>query len=223
MKFEYHEHHLKLDEDAVIADLIRVARTIGQDSLSMKEYDVNGQYSSSAVMRKFGSWNIALKKAGLNCRNSFHADDDLFQNLENVWARKGRQPTRSEMNDKSISKISSGAYLRRFGRWTDALKSFIAFINASDDEKDIRRDACIDPAHTLIHHCTKRDINLRLRFKVLQRDHFKCCSCGASPAKDSSVELHVDHIQPWSEGGETVLDNLQTLCSKCNLGKSNLM
>ena len=123
MKFEYHEHHLKLDEDALIADLIRVARETGQDSLSMKEYDANGQYSSSAVLRKFGSWNIAVKKAGLNCRNSFHSDNDLFQNLENVWVRKGRQPTRSEMNDKTISKISSGAYLRRFGRWTDALKS----------------------------------------------------------------------------------------------------
>ena len=222
MKFEYHEHHLKLDEDALITDLIRVARETGQDSLSMKEYDANGQYSSSAVLRKFGSWNIAVKKAGLNCRNSFHSDNDLFQNLENVWVRKGRQPTRSEMNDKTISKISSGAYLRRFGRWTDALKSFVTLINASD-EKDIRNDIGNDHAHTLTHHCTNRDINLRIRFKVLQRDHFKCCICGASPAKDSSVELEVDHIKPWSRGGETVLDNLQTLCSKCNLGKSNLM
>ena len=218
MQFEYHEHHLKLDEKAVIADLIRVAQMSGQDSLSMKEYDAHGQYSSSAVLRKFGSWNTAVRKAGLNCRNSFHTDEDLFQNLENVWVRKGRQPTRSEMNDKSISRISSGAYLRRFGQWTNALKLFIAFINTSDE-----RNISIAPVHGLIHHCTNRDINLRLRFKVLQRDHFKCCICGASPAKDSSVELHVDHIKPWSKGGETVLDNLQTLCSKCNLGKSDLM
>ena len=219
MKFEYNEHHLKLDVKSVIADLIRVARINGQDSLSMKEYDASGQYSSSAVLRNFGSWNIAVRKAGLNCRNSFHTDYDLFQNLENVWVGKGRQPTRSEMNDKTISKISSGAYLRRFGRWTNALKSFIAFINASDERDNIS----IAPAHALAHHNTSRDINLRLRFKVLQRDHFKCCICGASPAKDSSVELHVDHIKPWSEGGETVSDNLQTLCSKCNLGKSDLM
>ncbi|MFZ6816453.1 HNH endonuclease [Undibacterium sp. Rencai35W] len=27
---------------------------------------------------------------------------------------------------------------------------------------------------------------------------------------------------PWSKGGETVLANLQTLCSVCNLGKSNV-
>ena len=70
---------------------------------------------------------------------------------------------------------------------------------------------------------TSRDINLRLRFKVLQRDNFKCCTCGASPAKDPSVKLHVDHIVPWSKGGETVMNNLQTLCSNCNLGKSDLL
>ncbi|MBR4875585.1 MAG: HNH endonuclease, partial [Clostridia bacterium] len=55
----------------------------------------------------------------------------------------------------------------------------------------------------------------------LKRDNFTCCACGASPAKDPSVELHIDHIIPWSKGGETTEDNLQTLCSRCNLGKSN--
>ena len=61
----------------------------------------------------------------------------------------------------------------------------------------------------------------KLRYTVLKRDHFKCCACGASPAKDSSVELHIDHIISFSKGGETTLDNLQTLCSKCNIGKSD--
>ena len=69
---------------------------------------------------------------------------------------------------------------------------------------------------------TKRDPNLRLRFKVLIRDNFKCCACGASPAKEPNVNLHIDHILPWSKGGETVIENLQTLCQNCNLGKSDL-
>ena len=66
-----------------------------------------------------------------------------------------------------------------------------------------------------------RKISDKLRYQVLKRDNFKCCACGASPAKDPSVELHIDHIIPWSKGGKTEFDNLQTLCSKCNLGKSN--
>ena len=66
-----------------------------------------------------------------------------------------------------------------------------------------------------------RKISDKLRYSVLKRDNFKCCACGASPAKDPSVELHIDHIIPWSKGGETTLENLQTLCSKCNIGKSD--
>ena len=66
-----------------------------------------------------------------------------------------------------------------------------------------------------------RRISDKLRYQVLKRDNFKCCICGASPAKDPSIELHIDHITPWSKGGESVLDNLQTLCSRCNIGKSD--
>lgn len=66
-----------------------------------------------------------------------------------------------------------------------------------------------------------RRISDKLRYQVLKRDNFKCCACGASPAKNPAVELHIDHIIPWSKGGETTIDNLQTLCSKCNLGKSD--
>ena len=57
---------------------------------------------------------------------------------------------------------------------------------------------------------------------VLIRDNCICKMCGASPAKNSSVMLHVDHIKPWSKGGETVSDNLRTLCSVCNIGRSNV-
>ena len=66
-----------------------------------------------------------------------------------------------------------------------------------------------------------RAISDKLRYQVLKRDNFKCCACGASPAKDPSVELHIDHIIPWSKGGESTLEDLQTLCSKCNIGKSD--
>ena len=57
---------------------------------------------------------------------------------------------------------------------------------------------------------------------MLIRDNCLCRMCGASPAKDPGVTLHVDHIVPWSKGGETMLSNLQTLCAMCNIGKGTL-
>ncbi|OQX01521.1 MAG: hypothetical protein BWK80_59790 [Desulfobacteraceae bacterium IS3] len=58
-----------------------------------------------------------------------------------------------------------------------------------------------------------------IRWQVFQRDKWKCVSCGRSAAND--VILHVDHIVPRSKGGKDELDNYQTLCHICNIGKSN--
>ena len=66
-----------------------------------------------------------------------------------------------------------------------------------------------------------RDVSLSLRLKVLNRDNFKCVFCGKSPATDFGTKLHIDHILPFSKGGKSTLENLQTLCEECNLGKSD--
>ena len=60
----------------------------------------------------------------------------------------------------------------------------------------------------------------RLRYQVMQRDHFRCQICGASQAE--GVQLHVDHIKPVSKGGKTEMKNLRTLCDRCNSGKGDL-
>jgi 5-methylcytosine-specific restriction endonuclease McrA len=57
---------------------------------------------------------------------------------------------------------------------------------------------------------------------VMRRDGFRCRQCGQSPATTPGTILVLDHIQPWSRGGETELENLQTLCEQCNAGKGSL-
>lgn len=66
----------------------------------------------------------------------------------------------------------------------------------------------------------RKSISAKLRRQVFERDGFVCCDCGASPQKDKSIELHVDHKVPVALGGLNDIDNLQTLCRDCNLGKS---
>ena len=65
----------------------------------------------------------------------------------------------------------------------------------------------------------RKYMNDKLRYDVIKRDGFKCKKCGIS-AKDGA-KLHVDHIIPVSKGGKTTISNLQTLCDRCNLGKSD--
>ena len=55
------------------------------------------------------------------------------------------------------------------------------------------------------------------RFRVVDRDGFKCQYCGATPG---TSELHVDHIVPVCQGGTNEESNLITSCKTCNFGKS---
>ncbi len=55
-----------------------------------------------------------------------------------------------------------------------------------------------------------RSISLRKRYKIMERDGFRCCCCGAS-AKDGHT-LEVDHKKSVFDGGDDGDDNLWTLC-----------
>jgi hypothetical protein len=57
-----------------------------------------------------------------------------------------------------------------------------------------------------------------LRYRVLKKAGGKCELCGALK---QDTTLHIDHIVPRSRGGSNDESNLQILCFKCNLGKSN--
>mgnify|MGYP006391602453 CR=1 FL=1 len=59
----------------------------------------------------------------------------------------------------------------------------------------------------------KKKINQTLRMKVYERDGFSCVTCGVQ------TNLSLDHIKPEVLGGESTLENLQTMCKSCNSKK----
>ena len=68
---------------------------------------------------------------------------------------------------------------------------------------------------------TRGYISDKLRYAVLQRDNSTCQRCGANITNLPGVKLRVDHKIPVDLGGETTIDNLWTLCDKCNGGKKS--
>jgi 5-methylcytosine-specific restriction endonuclease McrA len=227
--------------DAELLEDLRNVAQISESSLTARIYDQKGKYASRTVLNHFGKWNYALKEAGIAdlIRNGQlrKRENALLENIESVWLHLGKQPRAKDINQPP-SKYRAAAYQTFFGSWMSALEKFVSVANGSESEEDVvvvspNEQQLIPstkiPAHSLEDNKnyaspkrTNRDPNLRLRWQVYKRDNFRCVSCGRSPAKDPSVELHVDHIKPWSKGGETVLENLQTLCATCNLGKSNI-
>ena len=61
----------------------------------------------------------------------------------------------------------------------------------------------------------------QLREHIKARDNYTCQKCGISVQDEPHLLLEIDHIIPISKNGKTTIDNLQTLCWKCNRQKSN--
>jgi hypothetical protein len=60
-----------------------------------------------------------------------------------------------------------------------------------------------------------RHIPQEVRIAVWQRDQGRCVQCGATDY------LEYDHIIPHSKGGASTVNNVQLLCRRCNLAKSD--
>lgn len=63
------------------------------------------------------------------------------------------------------------------------------------------------------------EVSDSLRYDIMKGDNFRCTICGASA--NEGVRLHIDHIIPVSKGGKSNIENLRTLCERCNVGKSD--
>jgi hypothetical protein len=207
---------MSVSNEELLEDLRATAANLEKTSVGMKEYRQLGKYSNVTVSKRFGSWNNALMAAGITITREMNIPTErLFENILTLWQHYGRQPSKRQLAQPP-SAYSERPYTRRFGSWWKALESFVEYANGTG-EFELESNDPPEPAKR-----NQRDPSLRLRWKVLQRDRFTCRACGASPAITLGVELHVDHVIAWSNGGDTTVENLQTLCSTCNLGKSNL-
>jgi len=222
-QYELEPLHRNVPDDDFLHDLRRVASELGSRTVSIRRYDERGRFSASALQRRFGSWHAALSRAGLQrVRYENQPDEVLFANLADIWERLGHQPRMVELTSQT-SRLSADTYKRRFGGWRKALAAFVDWAN---DNTTNTPSATSQDARQLDSGRPRRqgprEPSDRLRFLVMRRDNFSCRICGATPARNPGLNLVVDHISPWDAGGRTVIDNLQTLCERCNGGQSNL-
>ncbi|MBI2353739.1 MAG: HNH endonuclease [Deltaproteobacteria bacterium] len=226
MKFELVDSLRGAPDETLLEDLRRSAKAIGRDTITIAEYGEVGKAHPCTIQRRFGSWPKALELAGLQPSRSKIgiSDEELFENIKSLWISVGRQPRYSEVKTP-LSLFSAGTYEKRFGSWSKALREFVEWVNADSPNQSTNTDEELDVARTTYNDSTKRrsrrEISDRQRFRILVRDGFRCKACGASPLNLPGTELHVDHILPWSKGGETIDENLETKCKQCNLGKGN--
>jgi hypothetical protein len=191
------------------------AEKFGESYFSTMQYDsLSGKRPcADTITQRFGSWKKALKLIGISGgREKHYSAEQLIQNLEAIWKELGFPP-----GSKTIAtfgeKISQKPYRNHWGSVRSACEALAAFHNGS-----ISQEKLLAGNVTAFRRTT---IPLNVRWAVLKRDNYRCNKCGASPSSDHQVELEVDHIHPVAKGGGNELENLQTLCHKCNQGKKD--
>jgi len=217
VRFELSHDRRNISDDDILTDMRQAAMSLDSHVLRQKDYKSHGKYAVRTAIRRFGSWASAVEQAGLTKSvDRKISEEQLFENILDLWTQFGQQPSYSDVHAPQ-SEYNVTTYERRFGSWRDALEAFVGWANQENHIAPMR-----EPVVASTRCRTPRSPDLRLRFKVLQRDRFTCCTCGVSPATTPGTVLQIDHIQPWSKGGATKLDNLQALCNQCNIGKSDL-
>lgn len=222
-------YYPKISEAKLLKDLRRVSRKLKKKIVSATQYNLHGAYTDSTYMDRFGSWNKAIIAAGLTlCDYGRIPKVLLLKNLEKVRQRLKRLPQKRDMCSP-LSKYSATAYRNNFGSWSSAIKHLHRYMK---DKKVYLEQLKLSEEKQVLKNIEKvlqkkkkenRSISYRLRYMILDRDRYMCRACGASPSDDARVKLEIDHIIPWSKGGDSSPGNLQTLCSICNNGKGNLL
>lgn len=243
-KFEFGRHQIsKIPREKVISELEKVAKHFNYTDFKQDDFDKIADISYYKVYREFGPWKEVMefllnhfKKQGIDfkitTRRSSYSVQEMFDEMERIWKQLGHRPSRNEWV-AAHPKISYDSIYRRFGGWTNACLKFIEYKSggavAVYDEQQEQKFETHKPSEEdkkdgfssskVVEK--SRTIPLNLRIKVLSRDNFRCVFCGKSPATDIGTKLQIDHIVPFAEGGGNSIENLQTLCEECNLGKSN--
>ena len=243
-KFEFGRPKKRnISREKILDELERIAEHFKYNYFRRKDFNEIADIHSATVERCFdGSWNdamLALKKR-LKQKNKNiilghrrkYSEKEIFEEMERIWRLVGHRPSENEWTAIE-PKISYDTVYRYFGGWTKACLNFIEYksgetatVNEKKSGESKKVKNYISPvrnneAKTGERIGKTRTIPLNIRLKVFSRDNFRCIFCGKSPATNVGTKLHIDHIVPFSQGGINLPKNLQTLCEKCNLGKSD--
>lgn len=138
----------------------------------------------------------------------------FYQAVEDFRAGRRPNPEKIRVYEKITNNVWSD---KGFFYLVDA-----AFVDAESEGRRVVRYKLTPEELHLENHTIEESLEFSRRIPttvkrlVWERDAGKCRECGAV------TDLHFDHILPYSKGGtSTNPDNIQLLCQKHNLSKSD--
>lgn len=207
-------HFSKLE---LLSSLKEYARVHNCVSFGMRDYDAwaDRLATSDTLRRVFGSWGKALQAAGFRTVRGQKLDPhQMVEAFKACWLESESVPSYRQLEgflESHSFPFRTKSYLTFFGGLGRLARLIVKVQNGEMPESRLLERFKPDrrPLRTL---------PLRVRSVVLKRDDYRCVKCGVD---SKSAKLEVDHIKPVSKGGDNGLENLRTLCNRCNLGRGN--
>ena len=166
---------------------------------------------------KLGEWKITTDGFLVNPNLYHYKCKDLYK-LDLACMDCCQQEVQHVMMDTMFSLIAASDKAVPFTEWLQIMNKVFPTLCVENWQGK--------PSAFYIHNYVRKNfkykrkpIKASLRFKILERDKFRCQACGASAA--NGADLHIDHILPVSRGGTNDESNLRVLCSECNIGRGN--
>lgn len=114
----------KYSKNEILNELTRVSRSLNVASLREKDFRRNSKISLGVVQNNFGSWNEAIKEAGLVPTSQEYKkrkkidDHELLKDLLRLYEVYGKDPTGILINSKG--NFSARTYIERWGSIQEA-------------------------------------------------------------------------------------------------------
>jgi hypothetical protein len=203
----------KVSADDLIAELNRLDEET-DGSPTKEEMQRVGEYSHQVYRHRFGTWNKTLEEAGIE-KNRNIDEQKLLDELHRLDEKLDYPVSQSDVDQHS--RFSHQLYVRNFGSFNIAKQKAgvetrrPGFVGTGEDHPSWKGgyEHYYGPSWP------------SQRRKVLERDGYKCVSCGMTHdehLKKYGAGLEVHHRQPFREFGlerheeANQLDNLVTLC-----------
>jgi hypothetical protein len=147
----------------------------------------------------------------LHSKNGKLTQNGLFHEAAQAYIRSAKPPVRVRVYEKIKDGIwSYNGLFQLVDSWTGTSGGRRVFKfklhSIPDEESDVTAD--------LSESEQRRIIPSHVKLAVWKRDKGACVECG------SKINLHLDHILPFSKGGTSETEaNIQLLCMKHNIQK----
>lgn len=121
MKFKLKPLNQRFSDEELLSDLIRVSKLVGSPTVTKSTYDEHGRHSRGTLSKRFGSWAVALERAGLTPLQPT-TNADLIADLQRVANELGRNYI-SFKEYRRLGRWSERPFVRVFGDWRRALEA----------------------------------------------------------------------------------------------------